>query len=127
MPAQIHVVTLGQVTHHAGTVGVVRGQPAAGQSRQHVRAAGTAGRFAACIRQRERSGLVRQGDIRAAAILGEEALHRRGKLGWRRIDRAVVECDAELLCERAMNLRRQAVADRMAEYGELGGLHADSL
>ena len=42
-------------------------------------------------------------------------------------DRAVFQLDAELLGKRLMDLRRQAVRDRMAEHGKLGGWHAASL
>src|ERR1700758_4059163 len=63
---------------------------------------------------------VRQSDIRPAAVFfSEEALHRLGKRFRCCVDRAVFERNAELLRKGLVNLRRQAMCDRMAEHGEL--------
>jgi hypothetical protein len=48
------------------------------------------------IGQRKSRGLVRQRDIRAAATLGKEATHRRDEILGCRVDRSVVQLDAEL-------------------------------
>src|SRR5690606_41626593 len=100
--AQVQAVAGGEVAYQAGTVGVVA-VPLAVVAGQGVDRAGAARARAELRAQGEGQLLQRQGHIAAAAAAGGELLQQRGETVRRGVDGGVVQGDAELRRERAVD------------------------
>jgi hypothetical protein len=117
---QIDAMTNDDVTHHACAVAIVCSEASIRQACEHIRGTGQRGCIASLIRQGARRGFMRQRDVSAASVFAREKMSNRiGERRRRCIDRAVLQCDADLLRERLMDARRQTVRNRMAKNGVL--------